>query len=73
MDSSDIDLKEIIGILRRQVRLIGLSFIVILVPVIIYLALATPMYRATALISIDAGGSNLLDPRAKRKTAKVQS
>ena len=63
MDSSDIDLKEIIGILRRQVRLIGLSFIVILVPVIIYLALATPMYRATALISIDAGGSNLLDPR----------
>jgi len=63
VDSSDIDLKEIIGILRRQVRLIGLSFIVILVPVIIYLALATPMYRATALISIDAGGSNLLDPR----------
>lgn len=63
MDSSDIDLKEIIGILRRQVRLIGLSFVVVLLPVIIYLAVATPMYRATALISIDAGESNLLDPR----------
>ncbi|WFE76940.1 polysaccharide biosynthesis tyrosine autokinase [Roseinatronobacter sp. S2] len=63
MESPDIDLKEIIGILRRQVRLIALSFVVVLVPVIIYLALATPMYRATALIAIDAGESNLLDPR----------
>ncbi|MCH8491405.1 MAG: GumC family protein, partial [Oceanicaulis sp.] len=63
MQSPDIDLREIMGILRRQIRLIVLSFVVVLVPVIIYLALATPMYRATALIAIDAGGSNLLDTR----------
>lgn len=63
MQSQQIDQNEIIGILRRQLRLITLSLVVLLVPVIIYLALATPMYRATALIMIDAGGSNLLDPR----------
>ncbi|MFN4129064.1 MAG: GumC family protein [Paracoccaceae bacterium] len=62
MQSSEIDLKELIGILRRQSRLILITFIVLLIPAILYLMLATPMYRATALISIDAGGSNLLDP-----------
>ncbi len=62
MQSSEIDLKELIGILRRQSRLILITFFVFLIPAILYLMLATPMYRATALISIDAGGSNLLDP-----------
>lgn len=62
LQSSEIDLKELIGILRRQSRLILITFIVLLIPAIVYLMLATPMYRATALISIDAGGSNLLDP-----------
>ncbi|NEX45330.1 polysaccharide biosynthesis tyrosine autokinase [Rhodobacter sp. ETT8] len=62
MQSSEIDLKELIGILRRQSRLILITFFVFLIPAVLYLMLATPMYRATALISIDAGGSNLLDP-----------
>lgn len=62
MQSSDIDLKELVGIIRRQIRLILIAFVLTLVPAIVYLVLATPMYKATALISIDAGGSNLLDP-----------
>ncbi|MDO9524266.1 MAG: polysaccharide biosynthesis tyrosine autokinase [Gemmobacter sp.] len=62
LQSSEIDLKEMVGILRRQSRLILITFVVLLIPAIVYLMMATPMYRATALISIDAGGSNLLDP-----------
>jgi capsular exopolysaccharide synthesis family protein len=62
LQSSDIDLKELVGIIRRQIRLILIAFVLTLVPAIVYLVLATPMYKATALISIDAGGSNLLDP-----------
>jgi len=62
LQPNDIDLKEIIGILRRQSRLIIIAFVVLLIPAIAYLMLATPMYRASALISIEAGGSNLLDP-----------
>ncbi len=62
LQSSEIDLKELISILRRQSRLILISFIVVLIPAIVYLMLATPMYRATSLLLIDAGGSNLLDP-----------
>ncbi|WP_198431616.1 polysaccharide biosynthesis tyrosine autokinase [Pseudorhodobacter sp. MZDSW-24AT] len=62
MQSSEIDLKELVGILRRQSRLILITFFVFLVPAVLYIMLATPMYRASALISIDAGGSNILDP-----------
>lgn len=62
MQSSEFDLSELFGILRRQSRLILVTFGVLLIPAILYLMLATPMYRATALISIDAGGTNLLDP-----------
>ncbi|MCA3445167.1 MAG: polysaccharide biosynthesis tyrosine autokinase [Rhodobacter sp.] len=62
MQSPEIDLKELIGILRRQSRLVLITFVILLIPAIAYLMLATPMYRATALISIDPGGSNLLDP-----------
>ncbi len=62
LQSAEIDLKELVRILQRQSRLILLTFVVLLVPVIGYLMVATPMYQATALISIEAGGSNLLDP-----------
>lgn len=59
---TEIDLKELVGILQRQIRLIGMTFAVVLLPAIAYLTLATPIYNASALISIDAGGSNIMDP-----------
>lgn len=62
LQSAEIDLTEILGILRRQSRLILITFVVLMSPIVAYLLVATPMYRATTLISIDAGGSNLLDP-----------
>lgn len=62
LQPTEIDLKELIGILQRQIRLIAMTFVVVLLPAIAYLMLATPIYNASALISIDAGGSNILDP-----------
>lgn len=62
MQSAELDLNELLSILRRQSRLILITFFLILIPAITYLLIATPLYRATTLISIDAGGSNLLDP-----------
>ncbi len=59
---TEIDLKELIGILQRQIRLIGMTFALVMLPAIAYLMLATPIYNASALISIDAGGSNIMDP-----------
>jgi polysaccharide biosynthesis transport protein len=63
VQSDSIDLKELISILRRQARLIGLSIAVVILPTVAYLMFATPMYRSTALLAIDPGGTNLLDPR----------
>jgi polysaccharide biosynthesis transport protein len=62
LQPTEIDLKELIGILQRQIRLIAMTFALVLFPAIAYLMLATPIYNASALISIDAGGSNILDP-----------
>lgn len=68
MDSSEFDLKELAGILQRQIRLLGVTFVIVLLPAIAYLVVATPIFRASALISIDAGGSNLLDPSNSENT-----
>ena len=68
MESSEFDLKELAGILQRQIRLIGVTFLIVLLPAISYLVVATPIYRASALLSIDAGGSNLLDANAPENT-----
>lgn len=68
MESSEFDLKELAGILQRQIRLIGVTFMIVLLPAIAYLVVATPIYRASALLSIDAGGSNLLDANAPENT-----
>lgn len=64
LQTSDLDLKELVNVLRRQRRLILLTLLTTLALALIYLSLATPVFRASALLSIEAGGSNLLDPNA---------
>lgn len=64
MQQAEIDLKDIVSILRRQRRLILLTAAIIVGAAFAYLLTATPIYRATALVQIDVGGSNLLDPNA---------
>ena len=64
LDPVDIDLKEIIAILKRQRRLIVVTLAVVLGLAFAYLLTATPIYRATTLVQVDAQGTNLLDPSA---------
>jgi capsular exopolysaccharide synthesis family protein len=56
-----IDLKSIIDLLRRQIRLIGLAALVILGLAVAYLVTVTPTYTAQALILFDPAQKNLLD------------
>lgn len=62
------DLRDMASLLRRQIRLIGITLIVVLAIAFVYLTRATPLYTATALIKIDPQETNLLDPTQARTT-----
>ncbi len=64
MDQGDVDLKEIVAILKRQCKLIAMTVVLMAGVAFVYILAATPVYRATALVQVDAQGSNLLDPNA---------
>jgi len=59
---NDLDLKAIIALLRRQIRLIVLTVAVFLGVALIYLFSVTPMFTASTLILVDPAQRNLLDP-----------
>lgn len=60
----EIDIHEIIAILRRQKRLILMTVALVIGLAFAYLLTAEPKYDATALIQVSTGNSNLLDPNA---------
>lgn len=64
MDSShnELDLKAIVALLRRQMRLIILTIAVFFGAALIYLFSATPVFTASTLILVDPAQRNLLDP-----------
>lgn len=59
-DQSMIDLRNIVSILRRRFRLILLSVGLILAAAFLYLAQATPLFTARALVFVETAQSNLL-------------
>lgn len=61
MQEAEIDLREIVEILRRQRRLILVTLALIVGAALAYILTATPIYRATALVQIETGGQSLLD------------
>jgi capsular exopolysaccharide synthesis family protein len=61
-DGDVIDLRNIVSILRRRLKLLGLSVALILSLAFLYLAQATPLYTARALVQIDTAQENLLQP-----------
>lgn len=62
MQPTELDIKQIIAILQRQRKLVLLTVLVVVGLAFAYIMTATPIFQATALIQIDTGGSNLLDP-----------
>jgi uncharacterized protein involved in exopolysaccharide biosynthesis len=68
-----IDIRALIGILRRQNRLIIMACILALGLAGLYLFQATPLYRANALFMIDPSRKNLLettDPQMLNSTSE---
>lgn len=61
LDTTEIDLREIIAILKRQRRLILLTLVVILGIAFVAILTTTPMYRATTLLLLDGRGTDLLE------------
>lgn len=69
-----VDIREVFAILRRQVRLVLLTCLVVLALAFVYVSRTTPLYTATALIKIDPQETNLLDPNAAARTnASIES
>jgi succinoglycan biosynthesis transport protein ExoP len=65
MGESEIDLRGLIGLLRRQLRLILGTVIVIVVVATIVVFSLTPIFTASALVLVDPSRKNLLDPAAE--------
>lgn len=62
MDETEIDLRSIFGLLRRQIRLILISVIAV-VAIAGFIAYSlTPVYSTSALIMVDPSRKNLLQP-----------
>ncbi|MFE3838672.1 GumC family protein [Pseudogemmobacter sonorensis] len=62
MDTTEIDLREIVAIFKRQRRLIVATIGLCLGLALAFILTATPLYRATTLLLLDGRETNLLDP-----------
>lgn len=65
MEDAEVDLRNVLGLLRRQLRLIVASVIVVVTLAGLVTFSLTPIYSATALILVDPSRKNLLDPDAQ--------
>lgn len=61
-DTPSIDLRDIAFILRRRVKLLVMAVTLVLSLAFLYLAQATPLYTARALVLVDTSRENLLQP-----------
>lgn len=64
MDTAEIDLKDIIAILKRQRRLILLTVVIVLGLGFAYILTAKPIYDSTTLLLIDSREANILESGA---------
>ncbi|SIR02043.1 Chain length determinant protein, partial [Rhizobium sp. RU20A] len=63
--SNEIDLKSVLGLVRRQIWLILSLFVGITVLGVLFAYSINPKYAGTALVVVDPTPSNLLDPQAR--------
>jgi len=64
MDEQEIDLRAILGVLRRHIRLIVLVVVAVLVVTGGVVYSLKPEYTATTLVYVDTARKDLLDPQA---------
>ncbi|MEQ1941948.1 Wzz/FepE/Etk N-terminal domain-containing protein [Mesorhizobium sp. VNQ89] len=66
---SEADLRKLIGMLRRRIRLIGVAILSAIVLCILLILALTPTYSSSTLIVVDPSSKNLLDPSAANSNA----
>ena len=65
MDSSEFDVRNAIGLVRRQIWLIISTVLIIVGLAAVYVFLQTPTYTASTLILVDPRQKNALDPESQ--------
>lgn len=73
MNESEIDLRGVLGLLRRQFRLIVLTVLIGIGAAVIVTFALTPVYTASVLILVDPSSKNLLDPEAQMTSASADN
>ncbi|RMD81973.1 MAG: hypothetical protein D6815_10360, partial [Candidatus Dadabacteria bacterium] len=59
-DEEEVNLRDYIGVLLHRRWTVATTFVICVLATLIFSLVATPMYRATALLQIQPGGPNLL-------------
>ncbi|WP_417679887.1 GumC family protein [Roseibium sp.] len=73
MNDDEIDIRHLLGILRRQANLIIGTIAVILAVAILGVFSITPLYTGTTLILVDPSRKNLLDPASAMASNSTDS
>lgn len=73
MNETDIDLRRIASVLRRQLRLILTTLIVVVGLATIGAFALTPIFSASALVLVDPSSKNLLEPESDFSSAAGDS
>jgi len=73
MEESEINIRSAFGLLRRQLRLILITVIVMVGAAAIIAFSLTPTYTASALVLVDPSHKNLLDPDAQMSSSSADS
>jgi capsular exopolysaccharide synthesis family protein len=73
MDDSEIDLRGIVGLLRRRFKLIAITTITITALAGVVTLALTPIYSASTLVLVDPSSKNLLDPQAQSMSSSSES
>lgn len=73
MDDADFEIRNLIGLLRRQLRLILITVLVVVGIAALVVYSLTPKFTASALLLVDASQKNLLDPDWQATYAEIDS
>ncbi len=73
MPETEIDIRAILGLLRRRFRLIAVTVITIVSLAGVAIFALTPIYTATALVLVDTSRKNLLEPEAAMTNSTTDS
>lgn len=59
--TTDYELRNIVGVLRRQIRIIGYTFLIVFGLAALFLIFVTPTFTASSLIFVNTENANILD------------